>query len=102
MTGANDSTVVEMISDLAPIWLPGCVVDADERTVEVGWGRGALQMSAVVGVGEIVNRCLQLPQPRWPEQIEAWLRVVVAAEDGEAIVLLRLQVGDLGQGQLHR
>jgi hypothetical protein len=78
MTQTDDSTVVEMIADLAPIWLPGCVVDAAERTVEVGWGRGALQMSAVVGVGEIVDRCLQLPQQRWPEQIEAWLRAVVA------------------------
>jgi hypothetical protein len=78
MTGTNDSTVVEMIAELAPIWLPGCVVDAEQRTVEVGWGRGALQMSAVVGVGEIVDRCLQLPQERWPEQIEAWLRAVVA------------------------
>lgn len=78
MTGTNDSTVVEMIAELAPIWLPGCVVDAEQRTVEVGWGRGALQMSAVVGVGEIVDRCLQLPQQRWPEQIEAWLRAVVA------------------------
>ena len=67
-----------MIADLAPIWLPGCVVDTEERTVEVGWGRGALQMSAVVSVGEIVDRCLQLPQQRWPEQIEAWLRAVVA------------------------
>ncbi|MFI7065460.1 hypothetical protein ACIBL3_30995 [Kribbella sp. NPDC050124] len=67
-----------MIAELAPIWLPGCVVDATQRTVEVGWGRGALQMSAVVGVGEIVDRCLQLPQERWPEQIEAWLRAVVA------------------------
>src|SRR5262249_55950988 len=49
-----------------------------QRTVEVGWGRGALQMSAVVGVGEIVDRCRQLPQEHWPEQIEAWLRAVVA------------------------
>jgi hypothetical protein len=75
---SRDATVVEMIADLAPIWLPGCVVDSEERTVEVGWGRGALQMSAVVGVGEIVDRCLQLPQHTWPAQIENWLRAVVA------------------------
>src|SRR5690242_21290483 len=78
MTGTDDSAVVEVIAELAPIWLPGCVVDSAERTVEVGWGRGALQMSAVVSVGEIVDRCLQLPRARWPEQIEAWLRAVVA------------------------
>jgi hypothetical protein len=79
MTGTRDvSAVVEVIADLAPIWLPGCVVDTAERTVEVGWGRGALQMSAVVGVAEIVDRCLQLPQDRWPDQIEKWLRAVVA------------------------
>jgi hypothetical protein len=96
MTGADDSTVVEMIADLAPIWLPGCVVDAEERTVEVGWGRGALQMSAVVGVGEIVSRCLQLPQPRWPEQIEAWLRAVVA--EGE-LASEEHRYGDVGERQ---
>lgn len=79
MTDTSDySAVVDVIAELAPIWLPGCVVDTDERTVEVGWGRGALQMSAVVGVGEIVDRCLQSPQQRWAEQIEAWLRAVVA------------------------
>jgi hypothetical protein len=74
----DDSTVMKVIAELAPMWLPGCVVDTVDRTVEVGWGRGALQMSAVVGVGEIIDRCLQLPQQRWPEQIEAWLRAVVA------------------------
>jgi hypothetical protein len=79
MTGTtNDATVVKAIADLAPMWLPGCVVDTAERTVEVGWGRGALQMSAVVGLGEIVDRCRQLPQQLWADQIEAWLRAVVA------------------------
>ena len=96
MTSTNDSAVVEMIADLAPIWLPGCVVDAEQRTVEVGWGRGALQMSAVVGVGEIVSRCLQLPQPRWPEQIEAWLRAVVA--EGE-LATEEHRYGDVGERQ---
>ncbi|TDD58549.1 hypothetical protein E1263_18720 [Kribbella antibiotica] len=78
MTGPDDSDIVDIIAELAPIWLPGCVVDPAERTVEVGWGRGSLQMSAVVSVGEIVDRCLQLPRARWAEQIEAWLRAVVA------------------------
>ena len=96
MTGTNDSTVVEMIAELAPIWLPGCVVDAEQRTVEVGWGRGALQMSAVVGVGEIVDRCLQLPQQRWPEQIEAWLRAVVA--EGE-LATEEHRFGDVAERQ---
>jgi hypothetical protein len=96
MTGTDDSAVVEMIADLAPIWLPGCVVDAGQRTVEVGWGRGALQMSAVVGLGEIVDRCLQLPQQRWPEQIEAWLRAVVA--EGE-LATEEHRFGDVGERQ---
>jgi hypothetical protein len=96
MTDGDDSTVVEMIADLAPIWLPGCVVDIAQRTVEVGWGRGALQMSAVVGVGEIVDRCLQLPQHRWPEQIEAWLRAVVA--EGE-LATEEHRYGDVGERQ---
>ncbi|NUS00293.1 MAG: hypothetical protein HOV67_34155 [Kribbellaceae bacterium] len=79
MTGTtNDSTVLKAIADLAPLWMPGCVVDTADRTVEVGWGRGALQMSAVVGLGEIIDRCLQLPQQLWADQIEAWLRAVVA------------------------
>jgi len=79
MTGTTESSaVMQVIADLAPIWMPGCVVDATERTVEVGWGRGAVQMSAVVGVGEIIDRCLQLPQQLWPDQIERWLRAVVA------------------------
>jgi hypothetical protein len=85
-----------MIADLAPIWLPGCVVDAEQRTVEVGWGRGALQMSAVVGVGEIVDRCLQLPQERWPEQVEAWLRAVVA--EGE-LATEEHRFGDVAERQ---
>ncbi|WP_132210403.1 hypothetical protein [Kribbella steppae] len=85
-----------MIAELAPIWLPGCVVDAEQRTVEVGWGRGALQMSAVVGVGEIVDRCLQLPQQRWPEQIEAWLRAVVA--EGE-LATQEHRFGDVAERQ---
>ena len=96
MTSTNDSTVVEMIADLAPIWLPGCVVDTEQRTVEVGWGRGGLQMSAVVGVGEIVDRCLQLPQVRWPEQIEAWLRAVVA--EGE-LATEEHRFGDVAERQ---
>jgi hypothetical protein len=96
MTGSDDSTVLEMIAELAPIWLPGCVVDTAERTVEVGWGRGALQMSAVVGVGEIVDRCLQLPQHRWPERIEAWLRAVVA--EGE-LATQEHRYGDVGERQ---
>lgn len=97
MTGADDdSTVVDMIAELAPIWLPGCVVDTEERTVEVGWGRGGLQMSAVVGVGEIVDRCLQLPQGRWPEQIEAWLRGVVA--EGE-LATEEHRFGDVAERQ---
>ena len=96
MTGTDDdSSVVEMIAELAPIWLPGCVVDATQRTVEVGWGRGALQMSAVVGVGEIVDRCLQLPKEHWPERIEAWLRAVVA--EGE-LATEEHRFGDVGSG----
>ncbi|MET9273075.1 hypothetical protein [Kribbella sp. NPDC003557] len=79
MTGTtSDSTVLKAIADLAPLWMPGCVVDTADRTVEVGWGRGALQMSAVVGLGEIIDRCRQLPQQLWADQIEAWLRAVVA------------------------
>ncbi|MEU4606020.1 hypothetical protein AB0F43_23790 [Kribbella sp. NPDC023972] len=96
MTSTDDSTVVEMIAEMAPIWLPGCVVDTAERTVEVGWGRGGLQMSAVVGVGEIVDRCLQLPQQRWPEQIEAWLRAVVA--EGE-LATEEHRYGDVAERQ---
>ena len=97
MTGTDDdSSVVEMIAELAPIWLPGCVVDATQRTVEVGWGRGALQMSAVVGVGEIVDRCLQLPKEHWPERIEAWLRAVVA--EGE-LATEEHRFGDVGERQ---
>jgi hypothetical protein len=96
MTDSDDSTVVEMIADLAPIWLPGCLVDTAQRTVEVGWGRGALQMSAVVGIGEIVDRCLQLPQHRWPERIEAWLRAVVA--EGE-LATEEHRYGDVGERQ---
>jgi hypothetical protein len=96
MTVSDDATVVEMIADLAPIWLPGCVVDSAQRTVEVCWGRGSLQMSAVVGVGEIVDRCLQLPQHRWAEQIEAWLRAVVA--EGE-LATEEHRYGDVGERQ---
>jgi len=96
MTGMDDSAVVDVIAELAPIWLPGCVVDSEQRTVEVGWGRGALQMSAVVGVGEIVDRCLQLPQERWPEQIEAWLRAVVA--EGE-LATEEHRYGDVAERQ---
>jgi hypothetical protein len=97
MTDTTDSAaVVQVIADLAPIWLPGCVVDTDERTVEVGWGRGALQMSAVVGVGEIVERCLQLPQQRWAESIEAWLRAVVA--EGE-LATEEHRFGDVAERQ---
>lgn len=96
MTGTGDSTVVEMIAELAPIWLPGCVVDVDQRTVEVGWGRGALQMSAVVGIGEIVDRCLQLPTARWAEQIEAWLHAVVA--EGE-LATEEHRFGDVAERQ---
>ncbi|GAA1595689.1 hypothetical protein GCM10009742_48120 [Kribbella karoonensis] len=96
MTDTSDSTVVEMIAELAPIWLPGCVVDVAQRTVEVGWGRGALQMSAVVGVGEIVDRCLQLPTARWAEQIEAWLHAVVA--EGE-LATEEHRFGDVAERQ---
>lgn len=96
MTSTDDSTVVEMIAELAPIWLPGCVVDTERRTVEVGWGRGGLQMSAVVSVGEIVDRCLQLPHERWPEQIEAWLRAVVA--EGE-LATEEHRFGDVAERQ---
>ncbi|GAA0585250.1 hypothetical protein HPO96_10340 [Kribbella sandramycini] len=97
MTGTSEALdVVQVIADLAPIWLPGCVVDTTEQTVEVGWGRGALQMSAVVGVGEIVDRCLQLPQARWAEQIEAWLRAVVA--EGE-LATEEHRYGDVGERQ---
>jgi hypothetical protein len=97
MTGTtDDSTVMNAISDLAPMWLPGCVVDTAERTVEVGWGRGALQMSAVVGLGEIIDRCGQLPQHRWAEQIEAWLRAVVA--EGE-LATEEHRYGDVAERQ---
>ncbi|WP_329476888.1 hypothetical protein OG555_34580 [Kribbella sp. NBC_01484] len=97
MTDTSESfAVVEVIADLAPMWLPGCVVDTEERTVEVGWGRGALQMSAVVGVGEIVDRCLHLPQQRWPEQIEAWLLAVVA--EGE-LATEEHRYGDVAERQ---
>jgi hypothetical protein len=97
MTGTTESlAVLQVIADLAPIWLPGCVVDTTERTVEVGWGRGALQMSAVVGVGEIVDRCLQLPQQLWPQQIEAWLRAVVA--EGE-LATEEHRYGDVAERQ---
>src|SRR5689334_10967649 len=96
MTAVEESAVVEVIAELAPLWLPGCVVDTEQRTVEVGWGRGALQMSAVVQVGEIVDRCLQLPQERWPEQIEAWLRAVVA--EGE-LATEEHRYGDVAERQ---
>jgi hypothetical protein len=97
MTSTSESfAVVEVIADLAPMWLPGCVVDTEDRTVEVCWGRGALQMSAVVDVGEIVDRCLQLPQQRWPEQIEAWLRAVVA--EGE-LATEEHRYGDVAERQ---
>lgn len=96
MTGTDDSTVVEIIAELAPIWLPGCVVDTEQRTVEIGWGRGGLQMSAVVSVGEVIDRCLQLPQGRWPEQIEAWLRAVVA--EGE-LATEEHRFGDVAERQ---
>jgi len=96
MTGMDDSTVVEIIAELAPVWLPGCVVDTVQRTVEVSWGRGALRMSAVVGYGEIVDRCLQLPRERWPEQIEAWLRAVVA--EGE-LATEEHRFGDVAERQ---
>jgi hypothetical protein len=97
MTGTtNDSTVLRAIADLAPMWMPGCVVDTVERTVEVGWGRGALQMSAVVGLGEIIDRCNQLPQHRWAEQIEAWLRAVVA--EGE-LATEEHRFGDVAERQ---
>ncbi|GAA1584207.1 hypothetical protein GCM10009804_45670 [Kribbella hippodromi] len=97
MTGTtDDTTVMRAIADLAPIWFPGCVVDTAERTVEVGWGRGALQMSAVVGLREIIERCDQLPQQRWAEQIEAWLRAVVA--EGE-LATEEHRYGDVGERQ---
>lgn len=96
MTGTDDSTVVEIIAELAPIWLPGCVVDTEQRTVEIGWGRGGLQMSAVVSVGEVIDRCLQLPQGRWPEQIEAWLRAVLA--EGE-LATEEHRFGDVAERQ---
>ena len=97
MTGTtNDSTVLRAIADLAPMWMPGCVVDTAERTVEVGWGRGALQMSAVVGLGEIIDRCNQVPQHRWAEQIEAWLRAVVA--EGE-LATEEHRFGDVAERQ---
>ncbi|WP_432874539.1 hypothetical protein ACQPYH_22345 [Kribbella sp. CA-245084] len=97
MTGTtNDSTVLRAIADLAPMWMPGCVVDTAERTVEVGWGRGALQMSAVVGLGEIIDRCNQVPQQRWAEQIEAWLRAVVA--EGE-LATEEHRFGDVAERQ---
>ncbi|WP_433002934.1 hypothetical protein [Kribbella sp. CA-294648] len=85
-----------MIADLAPLWLPGCVVDSERRTVEVDWGRGGLRMSAVVSVTEVVDRCLQLPQARWPEQIEAWLRAVVA--EGE-LATEEHRYGDIAERQ---
>lgn len=97
MTDTTDgSTVVKAIEDLAPMWLPGCVVDATDRTVEVGWGRGALQMSAVVGLGEIIDRCLQLPQHHWADQIESWLRAVVA--EGE-LATEEHRYGDVAERQ---
>lgn len=97
MTGTtNDSTVLRAIADLAPMWMPGCVVDTAERTVEVGWGRGALQMSAVVGLGEIIDRCNQLPQHLWAERIEAWLRAVVA--EGE-LATEEHRFGDVAERQ---
>src|SRR5690349_17433450 len=97
MTGTtNDSTVLRAIADLAPMWMPGCVVDTAERTVEVGWGRGALQMSAVVGLGEIIDRCNQVPQHRWAEQIESWLRAVVA--EGE-LATEEHRFGDVAERQ---
>ncbi|GAA2829109.1 hypothetical protein [Kribbella solani] len=97
MTGTtDDTTVMRVIADLAPIWFPGCVVDSAERTVEVGWGRGALQMSAVVGLREIIERCDQVPQQRWAEQIEAWLRAVVA--EGE-LATEEHRYGDVGERQ---
>jgi hypothetical protein len=92
----DDSAVVEMVAELTPIWLPGAVIDAARRTVEIGWGRGALQMSAVVGLGEIVDRCLQLPKARWPEQIERWLRAVVA--EGE-LATEEHRYGDVAERQ---
>src|SRR5204863_1346950 len=50
----------------------------------------------VVGVGEIVDRCLQLPQERWPAQIEAWLRAVVA--EGE-LATEEHRFGDVAERQ---
>jgi hypothetical protein len=96
MTGTDDTSVVEMIAELAPIWLPGCAVDTERRTVQVDWGRGGLRMSAVVSVGEVVDRCLQLPHGRWPEQIEAWLRAVVA--EGE-LATEEHRFGDVAERQ---
>ncbi|MET7280900.1 hypothetical protein ABZS29_21875 [Kribbella sp. NPDC005582] len=97
MTGTSEAfEVVQVLADLAPIWLPGCVVDTTEQTVEIGWGRGALQMSAVVGIGEIVDRCLQLPQHVWAAQIEAWLRALVA--EGE-LATEEHRFGDVGERQ---
>ncbi|MEV5961377.1 hypothetical protein AB0L70_06400 [Kribbella sp. NPDC051952] len=97
MTDATEgSVVVQAIAELAPLWLPGCEVDTEERTVEVGWGHGALQMSAVVGLREIVDRCLQLPQQLWADQIEAWLRAVVA--EGE-LATEEHRFGDVAERQ---
>lgn len=53
-------------------------------------------MSAVVGLGEIIERCDQLPQHRWAEQIEAWLRAVVA--EGE-LATEEHRYGDVGERQ---
>jgi hypothetical protein len=97
MTATDDvATVLETIAELAPIWLPGSAVDRERRTVEVGWGRGALQMSAVVGLGEIVDRCRQLPKRLWPERIEQWLRAVVA--EGE-LATVEHRYGDVAERQ---
>ncbi|WP_405058952.1 hypothetical protein OG474_40360 [Kribbella sp. NBC_01505] len=92
----HHAAILDVLSELAPIWLPGTTVDREQRTVEVGWGRGASQMSAVVDVSEIVERCQQLPRRLWPEQIEAWLLAVVA--EGE-LATEEHRYGDVAERQ---
>lgn len=63
-----------LVADLLPVLVPDAELRADPSVVVLRLGAARARVST----SELVDRCAQLPQHRWPSTVERWLRQVGA------------------------
>jgi hypothetical protein len=78
----NDATddggqVLDLVADLLPVLLPDAELDPAGPIVKLRWSRGGLTSSAEVGLVELIDRCREQPNHRWPRTVDDWLQAVV-------------------------